>query len=100
MFVVEHMTITSYHPCSNVRAKHFVDTLKRALKKSNSGCTDEALQQFLQVYQLTPNIQVGIMFVWKIRSDFDKLILKKEKDEHMVQKTGNKFYEVCEKVFY
>ena len=39
------------------------------------------------------------MFVQKIRSVFDKLIPNKEKVEHMVQKTGNKFCEVGGKFF-
>ena len=43
---------------------------------------------------------VEIMFVPKIRSVFDKLIPNKEKVEHTVQKIGNKFYEVGEKVFF
>ena len=39
-----------------------------------------------------------IMFAWKIRSVFDKLIANKEKVKHTVQKTGNKSHEVGEKV--
>ena len=41
-----------------------------------------------------------IMFLGKIRLVFDKLIPNKEKAEHTVEKTGNKFYHVDEKVFY
>ena len=40
-----------------------------------------------------------IMFARKIKSVFDKLILNKEKVEHTVQKTRNKFYKVGEKDF-
>ena len=41
-----------------------------------------------------------IMLAWKIRLVFDKLIPNKKKVENRVQKTGNKFYEVGEKVLY
>ena len=41
-----------------------------------------------------------ILFSRKIRSVFDKLIPNKEKVEYTVQKTGNKFYEMGEKVFF
>lgn len=50
MFVVEHITIGPYHPRSNIQAERFAGP-----KKSNSVSTDAALQQFLQVYWLTPN---------------------------------------------
>ena len=43
--------------------------------------------------------QPEIMFAQKIRLVFDKLILNKKNVKHMVQKTGNKFYEVGAKVF-
>ena len=105
MFVVEHIIIAPYQPRNNSQAEWFVDTFKKALKKSNSGSTDAALQQFLQVYWLTPNKNVPsattlaeIMLAWKIRSVFDKLIPNKEKVKYMVQKSGNKFYKVGEKV--
>ena len=42
-------------PRSNGQAGRFVDTLKRALKKALGTPTDRALQQFLQVYWITPN---------------------------------------------
>ena len=86
MFVVEHITIAPYYPRSNGQAERFVDTFKRALKTSNGGSTEPALQQFLQVYRLTPNKNMlsamtptKIIFARKIRSVFDKLIPNKKK---------------------
>ena len=106
IFVVEHMPIAPYHPRSNDQAERFLDIFKRALKNSNGESTKAVLQQFLQVYRLTPNKNVPsvmspaeIVFARKIRSVFDKLIPNKKKVEHTVQKTGNKFYEECEKFF-
>ena len=54
-FVVEHVTIAPYHLRSNGQAERFVDTFKRALKKVKGTPTDTAIQQFLQVYWITPN---------------------------------------------
>ena len=42
---------------------------------------------------------VQIMFARKIRLVLDNLRPNKEKVEHMLQKTGNRFYEVGENVF-
>ena len=93
LFVVEHITIAPYHPRSNNVAKRFVDTLKRALKKSNGWSTEAALQQFLPVYRITVNkdapiaiTPTGIMFMRKIIPVFDKLISNKKKVEHKVKK--------------
>ena len=54
-YQVKHITSPQYHPRSNGQAEKFVDTLKRALKKAQGTLTDRALQQFLQVYRITPN---------------------------------------------
>ena len=86
MVMVEHIIIAPYHPRSNSQVEQFVDTFKRALKKSNGGSTETALQQFLQVYWLTPNKNeplamtlTEIMLARKIRSVFDKMISKRKK---------------------
>ena len=55
IFQIKHITTPQYHPRSNGQAEHFVDTLKRALKKASGTPTDKTLQQFLQVYRITPN---------------------------------------------
>ena len=80
-YQVKHITTLQYHLRSNGQAKWFVDTLKRALKKVQGTPTDRALQQFLQVYRITPNPNKHMgcspaetMFARKIRSVFDKLI--------------------------
>ena len=71
---------------SNVQAERFVDTLTRALKKASGTPTDNALQQFLQVYRITPNPNTPLtvspaemMPARKIRSIFDKLLPKQTK---------------------
>ena len=81
MFRVKHITTPPYHPRSNGLAERFVDTLKRALKKSIGTPTEKALQQFLQVYRITPhpstpsNISpADLMFARKVKSAFDKLL--------------------------
>ena len=68
------------------RPRGFVDTLKRALKKALGTPTDRALQQFLQVYRITPNPNrpmghspAETMLPRKIKSVFDKLILRQAK---------------------
>lgn len=49
-------SISAPYPQSNGQAERFVDTLKRALKKSVDGAKmEDTLQQFLQSYRATPN---------------------------------------------
>ena len=86
IFKIKHITTPQYHPRSNGQAERFVDTLKRALKKASGTPTDKALQQFLQVYRITPNPNTPLavsraetMFARKIRSVFDKLLPKQNK---------------------
>ena len=82
-FQINHLTTPTYHPRSNGQAERFVDTLKRALKKAKGTPSERALQQFLQVYRITPNESAPskmspaeLMFVRKIRPVFDKLLPK------------------------
>ena len=86
IFQIKHITTLQYHPRSNSQAERFVDTLKRALKKASGTPTDKALQQFLQVYRITPNLNTPLAvspaetkFARKIRSVFDKLLPKQNK---------------------
>ena len=86
IFQIKHITTPQYQPRSNGQAERFVDTLKRALKKTSGTPTDKALQQFLQVYRITPNPNTPLavspaetMFARKIRSVFDKLLPKQNK---------------------
>ena len=60
--------------------------MKRALKKTSATPTERALQQFLQVYRIIPNNKTpasqspaGVMFARRIRSVYDKLLLKQTK---------------------
>ena len=86
IFQIKHITTPKYHPRSNGPAERFVDTLKRAPKKASGTPTDKALQQFLQVYRITPNPNkplavspAEMIFARKIRSVFDKLLPKQNK---------------------
>ena len=95
-----------YHPRSKDQEEQFVDTFKRSLKHPTVG-PRRLHCKFLQVYRVilhrnAPSTMTltEIMFAWKIRSVFDKLIPNKKKVEHTEQKTGYKFYGVGEKVFY
>ena len=55
MYQVKHIMTPQYHPRSKGQTERFVDTLKKALRKAQSTPTDRVLQQFLQVYRITPN---------------------------------------------
>ena len=88
-FSVEHPTIALYLPRSNGQVQHFIDTFKRALRKARDTLTDKAIQQFLQVYRVTPNkdtpsamAPVEVMFAKKIKSVFDKLLQNQSKPGH------------------
>ena len=105
-FQVDHITTPPYHPRSNGQAERFVDTLKRALKKARGTPTDKALQQFLQVYRLTPNNNTPaslppaeVMFARKIRSVFDKL-LPKQKPPVRTSSLPKKRFLPGEKVYF
>ena len=103
-FQVNHITTPPYHPRSNGWAERFVDTLKHALKKAKSTPTDKTLQQFLQVYRVTPNANTPaelppaqIMFARKVRSAFEKLLPRQIK--HSRKQTVSKYYKIYFKIF-
>ena len=86
IFQIKHITTPQYHPRSNGQAERFADTLKRALKKASRTPTEKVIQQWLQVYRITPNPNTLLavspaetMFARKIRSVFDKLLQKQNK---------------------
>ena len=79
---MNHLKLAPYHPRSNGLVERFIDVFKRAIKKTNRiEAENEKLQEFLSIYQITPNLntnasmsQAEQMFAWKIRSVFDQLI--------------------------
>ena len=78
--------IALYHPKSNGQADRFVNSFKRALKKARDIPTNKAMQQFLQVYRVTPKnnapsamTPAEVMFVRKIKSVFEKLLQNQSK---------------------
>ena len=82
-FQIKHVTTPPYHPRSNGLAERFVDTLKRALKKTSGTPSEKALKQFLQIYRNTPNpntpdttLPAETMFARKMRQVFEKLLPK------------------------
>ncbi|XP_014785323.1 uncharacterized protein K02A2.6-like [Octopus bimaculoides] len=105
-FATEHVTTAPYHPRSYGQAERFVDTIKRALRKSNKIVTDEvALQQFLRIYRVTPNPNTPagmspaeLMFARKVKSVFDKLVRGKKKRKIAMANT-TKLFKNGEKVF-
>ena len=83
---IDHVTTAPFHPLSNGQAEQFVDTLKRALKNVRATTTGKALQQFLQVYRISPNNKtpasqslVEVMFARRIRCAYDKSLPKQTK---------------------
>ena len=105
-YQIEHITTAPYHPRSNGLAERFVDTLKRALKKVRATPTEKALQQFLQVYRITPNNKTPasqspaeVMFARRIRSVYDKLLPKQTKPGR-TSIVPPKRYNPGEKVFF
>ena len=83
IFQIKHRNITQVQ---TAKAERFVDMLKRAFKKASGTQMDKALQQFLQVFRITPNPNTPLavspaetMFARKIRPVFDKLLAKQNK---------------------
>ena len=79
--------------------------MKRALKKAKDTPTEKALQQFLQVYRITPNESAPsqmspaeVMFARKIRPVFDKLLPKQVKPAKTTVPKKN--YMPGEKIFF
>ena len=104
-FSVEHITIAPCHSRSNGQLKHFVDTFKRAVRKSRDTPIDKAIQQFLQTYRVTPNknapsamTPAEVMFARKIKSVFDKFSPNQSKPGH-TNKVTRKRFKLGEKVF-
>ena len=83
IYQIEHIMIPPYQQGFNGHAKRFVNTLKWALKKARATPTERVLQQFLQVYRITPNnkklvsqFPAEVIFARWIRFVYDKLLPK------------------------
>ena len=105
-FQIKHISTPPFHPRSNGLAERFVDTLKRALKKVSGTPSKKALQQFLQVYRITPNPNTPVttlpaetMFARKIRPLFEKLLPKKA-SLGSTTTVATKRYDPGDKVFF
>lgn len=86
----------------NGQAERFIDTLKKAYGTPK----EKALQQFLQVYRIMPNVNAPaslspaeIMFARKVTSVFDKLLPKQTK-QGPTSIVPRKKYSPGEKVFF
>ena len=105
-FQIKHITTPPYHPRSNGLEECFIDTLKRALKKASGTPSEKALQQFLQVYRIAPNLNIPdttspaeTMFARKIRLVFEKL-LPKQASLGRTTTVPTKRYNPGDKVFF
>ena len=101
-FSMEHITIAPYHRRSNGQTDRFVDTFKRALREAR----DKAIQQFLQVYRVTPNknapsamTPAEVMFARMIKSVLDKL-LQNQSQPGYTNKLNRKRFKIGEKFFF
>lgn len=97
MSAVEHITTTSYHLRCNRQAEPFVDTLKRAMDGI-------ALQQFLRMYRVTPNLNIPagsspaeLMFARKVKLVLSKFLLGKTRIS--AGEDISRFFEVGDKVY-
>ena len=105
-YQINHVTAVLLHPLSNRQAERFVVTLKRSLKKVRTTPTEKVLQQFLQVYRITPNDKTPasqspaeVVFAHRIWSVYNKLLPKQTKPER-TNTVPAKCYNPREKVFF
>lgn len=81
-FPVDHITIAPYHLRPNGQAENFVDTFKRASRKTDKESTGRAApQRFLRVFCVTPNLNSSaspspteLMVARKVKPVFDELL--------------------------
>ena len=56
LLLINHLNLAPYHPRLNGLVERFIDVFKRAIKKANGIKTENGeLQEFLSIYQITPN---------------------------------------------
>ena len=75
---MKHVCTPPYHPSSNGLVERAVQSLKRGLKKFESGSLDTKLSRFLFSYRATPHSSTGLspaelMFGRKLHSPLDNL---------------------------
>ena len=104
-FSVEHITIALYHPRCNGQAKRFDDTFKGALKKVRDNPTHKAIQQFLQVYRVTPYknappamVHAEVMYSKKINQCVQ--FLPNQSNPGHTNKVTRKRFKIGDKVFF
>ena len=104
-YQIGHVTTALFYLQSNGLAERFVATLKIALKKVRASPTKKALQQFLQVYRITPNNKTPasqtpakVMFACRIQSVYD-ILLPKQMKLGRTNTVPTKRYNPGEKVF-
>ena len=100
---IEHLTTAIYHPRSNVLAERFVDMFKRALKKNQGMDTDEkSLENFFTPNQNTNTglSPAELMFAWKIRSVFDKILPSTTKTTVTRENFSTMFYKPGDKILF
>ena len=102
-YFVEHITTPAYHPRSNGQVEKFVDSFNRRLKKINGEQNEVvSVQQFLRIYRMTsnPNTQSELMFGWRIRSIYDKLLPgRKINVWKNTKQTSNGYFKLGDKFF-
>ena len=106
IYQIKHVTTVPFHLRSNGQAERIIDTLKRALKKASAMPTKRALQQFLQVYRISPNMKTPasqspneVMFARRIWLVYDKLLQKQTKPATASIVPTKKYYP-GEKVYF
>ena len=71
--MVEHVAIAPYHLRGNSQTEHFVDTSKRALKKTKGTPTDTVISKVNPNKNAPSDMTPAEPFARRFRSVFDKL---------------------------
>ena len=93
---INHLKSAPNHPKSNELVERFIKVFPRTIKKANGvQAENEELQEFLSIYQITPNpntiANMSPAELMKIQSVFDKWIPSKKGNKKKIN-TSNKAY--------